>query len=123
MIKTKRKGKNRKSSFDDEGFVKFRISISSFHLLQFKLHCTLHPRVILYYNERIFREFVLSKEKKKIGGGKFTWNRNSNFWKKSKASFLIRDSTPIMPIESRFPWLNNRKFLIRRKHASRAFNV
>lgn len=81
-----------------------------------------HPRVILYYNERIFREFVLSKEKK-IGGGKFTWNRNSNFWEKSKASFLIRDSTPIMPIESRFPWLNNRKFLIRRKHASRAFNV
>lgn len=25
-----------------------------------------HPRVILYYNERIFREFVLSKEKKKL---------------------------------------------------------
>lgn len=68
MIKTKRKGKNRKSSFDDEGFVKFRISISSFHhLLQLKSHCTLHASTshLIYYNERIFRKFVLSKEKKK----------------------------------------------------------
>ena len=72
----------------------------------------------------VFREFVLSKEKKK----KETWNlEQPKFLRKNSkdrtTSLLIRDDTPITPMESRFPWFNNRKFLIRRKHASRAFNV
>lgn len=60
MIKTKRKGKNRKSSFDDEGFVKFRISISSFHLLQFK---SLHESSYIITNE-YFANLCFPRKKK-----------------------------------------------------------
>lgn len=43
----------------------FPFRVSTIYCNSNRIVRSTHPRVILYYNERIFREFVLSKEKKK----------------------------------------------------------